>query len=106
MTFDEYVALAAATDSNAGEGLVVAALGLAGEAGEFADQVKKVVAQGHPLDRQRLAAEAGDILWYVAKAARALGVSLDEIASGNIAKLAARYPDGFATGRSLTRDPE
>ncbi|MFI5261387.1 MAG: nucleoside triphosphate pyrophosphohydrolase family protein [Candidatus Limnocylindrales bacterium] len=106
MTFDEYTALAGATDSNAGDPLVVAALGLAGEAGEFADQVKKYVAQGHALDRDRLVDEAGDILWYVAKAARALGISLDEIAARNVAKLAARYPDGFAAQRSIGRDGE
>jgi NTP pyrophosphatase (non-canonical NTP hydrolase) len=106
MTFDEYAALAAITDSNAGDPLVIAALGLAGEAGEFADRVKKSLAQGHELDRDVLAGEAGDILWYVAKAARALGVTLDEIATRNVAKLAARYPDGFAAQRSIGRDPE
>jgi NTP pyrophosphatase (non-canonical NTP hydrolase) len=106
MTFDEYMAQAAATDSNAGDPLVVAALGLSGEAGEFADQVKKSLAQGHELDQARLADEAGDILWYVAKAARALGVSLDEIAARNVAKLAGRYPQGFAAQRSIRRDAE
>jgi NTP pyrophosphatase (non-canonical NTP hydrolase) len=103
MTFDEYVALAASTDSNAGDALVVAALGLAGEAGEFADRVKKIVAQGHALDRDALVDEAGDILWYLAKAARALDVSLEEIALRNGDKLAARYPQGFAVARSLSR---
>ncbi len=103
MTFDEYVALAARTDSNAGDALVVAALGLAGEAGEFADRVKKIVAQGHALDRDALVDEAGDILWYLAKAARALDISLEEVARRNGAKLAARYPEGFAVARSLAR---
>lgn len=85
--------------------LTVAALGLNGEAGEFADLLKKHIAQGHPLDVEKMKNEIGDILWYMADAADALGVSLGEIAAQNIAKLRRRYPNGqFEAERSLNRN--
>ncbi len=80
-----------------------AALGLAGEAGEFADAIKKVSFQGHTLDQAHLAQEVGDILWYCALAASALGMDLDDIAMKNVQKLQKRYPDGFEVERSLHR---
>jgi NTP pyrophosphatase (non-canonical NTP hydrolase) len=80
-----------------------AALGLAGEAGEFADAIKKVSFQGHTLNHAYLAQEVGDILWYCAMAASALGMDLDDIAVQNVQKLQKRYPDGFEVERSLHR---
>jgi NTP pyrophosphatase (non-canonical NTP hydrolase) len=80
-----------------------AALGLAGEAGEFADAIKKVSFQGHTLNHAHLAQEVGDILWYCAMAASALGMDLDDIAVQNVQKLQKRYPDGFEVERSLHR---
>lgn len=82
----------------------VLALGLTGEAGEVADEVKKIVGHGHGLNREKLSAELGDVLWYVAVLADQLGVSLNQIAAENIKKLRARYPQGFSTERSLHRD--
>lgn len=80
-----------------------AALGLAGEAGEFADAVKKVMYQGHELNREHLIEEVGDLLWYCALAARGLRVPLGEIASRNIKKLQKRYPEGFDAWHSINR---
>ncbi|MHC1785659.1 MAG: nucleoside triphosphate pyrophosphohydrolase family protein [Christensenellales bacterium] len=80
-----------------------AALGLAGESGEFADSVKKVSFQGHELDRPHLKEEIGDILWYCALAAKALNADLHEIALDNIEKLRRRYPEGFQAERSIHR---
>lgn len=88
------------------ERLAVLALGVAGEAGEVADIIKKVVGHGHPLDREKLNKELGDVLWYVAVLALELGFTLDEVASRNIAKLRARYPQGFSSERSLNRAKE
>lgn len=88
------------------ERLLNAALGLAGEAGEFADAVKKSRHQGHPFDPDKLIEEAGDALWYLAQAAHALGISLDDIAAANLTKLSARYPEGFAAERSMYRASE
>lgn len=78
-------------------------LGLTGEAGEVADYVKKVVAHGHALDADKLAKELGDVLWYTAVMADAIGRSLEDIAAQNIVKLKARYPEGFSHERSLAR---
>lgn len=83
--------------------LSVRALGLAGEAGEFADMIKKVVGHGHEIDYDKMAAELGDVLWYVANLADSLNFDLNDIAQMNVDKLKKRYPDGFTTERSINR---
>ena len=80
-----------------------AALGLTGEAGEFADLIKKINFHGHAQDNDHLIKELGDVLWYVALAAQILGVDLETIMKKNIDKLLARYPDGFSEERSIHR---
>ena len=80
------------------------ALGLFGEGGEVADLIKKAYMQGHPLDKAHIAEELGDVCWYVAEMATALGCSVEEIMRGNIDKLRRRYPDGFDAGRSINRE--
>ena len=82
------------------EALLNAALGLAGEAGEFADIVKKVRYQGLALDaatQARLAEELGDLLWYTAQACDALGLTIAFVMMANILKLQSRYPNGFVS---------
>lgn len=106
MNFNDYQKEALRTASNAGHSLprvLNGALGLCGEAGEFADILKKHYYQGHDLDEGHLAKELGDILWYVAVAADALGIDLDTIAEMNVLKLRDRYPDGFDAERSQHR---
>ena len=66
-------------------------LGLAGEAGECCDIVKKVKFQGHTMDKEHLIEEIGDVLWYVAETASGLGVSLSDVAQYNLDKLHKRY---------------
>ena len=83
--------------------LAIAGLGLAGEAGEVADEIKKVIGHGHKLDEDKLIKEIGDVLWYAAEMCSALGVSLDYVAKKNIEKLKARYPEGFSRERSINR---
>ncbi|MFB5066505.1 MAG: nucleoside triphosphate pyrophosphohydrolase family protein [Candidatus Wallacebacter cryptica] len=78
-------------------------MGLAGEAGEVCDYLKKVVFHGHELDAQKVEEELGDVLWYLANLADAVGLSLSEIAEKNIAKLRKRYPNGFEQVRSQER---
>lgn len=87
-------------------GLTCMALGIAGEAGEVADYVKKVVGHRHPLDREKMAKELGDVLWYLAVLAERFGYSLDQVAQMNVDKLRRRYPDGFSPERSLARADE
>lgn len=85
------------------EQLLNGILGLGGESGECEDIYKKHLFQGHPLDEQHIIKELGDCCWYIALCAHALGTTLEEIMELNIAKLRARYPDGFDTERSLHR---
>ena len=61
------------------------------------------MAQGHELDKEHLARELGDIAWYLAEAATAIDISLEDIFQANIDKLKKRYPDGFAVQKSLVR---
>lgn len=91
-----------AMDTNARR-LLNAALGLAGEAGECADLVKKWEFHGHDLDREKLKKELGDIAWYLALAATALDTDLSEILQGNLDKLTRRYPSGFSSEASINR---
>ena len=83
--------------------LINSVMGLCGESGEAIDIVKKWLAQGHELDKAHLAKELGDIAWYLAEAATALDMDLENIFQANIDKLKKRYPDGFATSRSVER---
>jgi dCMP deaminase len=71
------------------------ALGLNGEAGEVAEIVKKELLHGRARDRAHMAEELGDTLWYLARLADEYGISLSEVIAANVAKLEARYPDGF-----------
>ena len=70
--------------------------GLAGEAGEFSDCVKKHDIYGQDLDTKNALEELGDVLWYVALGAETLGVDLEWIATCCIEKLKARYPDKYS----------
>ena len=83
--------------------LINGVMGLCGEAGEAIDIVKKHLHQGHELDKKKLAAELGDIAWYLAETAYALGIPLEDIFRGNLDKLKRRYPEGFTAERSINR---
>ena len=86
--------------------LLTAAIGMASENGEFSEIVKKCVFQGKEFNRKEryhMKRELGDILWYLANAATALGYNLDDIMFENIQKLEARYPNGFEVFRSENR---
>ena len=106
MTANEYQKLAMTTlnpSLSKKDVLINGVMGLCGEAGEAIDIVKKHLAQGHDLDRERLIKELGDIAWYLAETATALDVDLETVLQGNIAKLKKRYPDGFNAERSRNR---
>ena len=85
------------------EVLINAVMGLCGESGEAIDIVKKWFAQGHELNKDNLSKELGDIAWYLAEAATALDLDLDDIFKANIEKLKKRYPEGFSSLNSKNR---
>jgi NTP pyrophosphatase (non-canonical NTP hydrolase) len=82
------------------------ALGLAGEAGEVCDLLKKVNGHGKPYDAEKLKLELGDVLWYVAAIALGHGFSLDELMVANVSKLRARYKDGFSVAAAAAKADE
>ena len=109
MTVNEYQQLAMSTLNpklKKDEILINSVMGLCGESGEAIDIVKKWFAQGHELDREHLKKELGDIAWYLAEAATALDLELDDVLSANIEKLKNRYPEGFETKKSVERKSE
>ena len=81
-------------------------LGLSGESGECADIVKKHLFQGHELDAEKLANELGDVAWYLAVTAEAIGLDLETVLQMNVDKLRKRYPNGFSAERSIHREEE
>ena len=109
MTSEEYCELAmrmAPRVERLSDAYVVGALGAADEAGEVAGLIKKHVFHGHPLDTVKLLKEIGDVLWYLNLLAALCGQDLGDVMEMNIAKLSARYPEGFfSTERSMNRAP-
>ncbi len=82
----------------------VAAMGLAGEAGEVVDLLKKAVWHGKELSLQELTKELGDCAWYLCAIGQRYGISLTDIMAANVAKLEARYPGGqFVEGGGIRK---
>lgn len=71
--------------------------------GECIDILKKHLYQGHAFDSEHMAKELGDVAWYLAISAEAIGYDLETIFQMNIDKLRARYPNGFDAEHSLHR---
>ena len=106
MEINEYQQLAMRTSNSKlspMEHITNGALGLAGEAGEVADLVKKWTMQGHIIDPVHLMKELGDVCWYIAETATAIGYDMETIMRMNIEKLKERYPNGFDAERSQNR---
>lgn len=115
-TLDEYQATATGTAIYPGQGtalgLIYCALKMNGEAGEFAEHVGKAMRDDDfgqsagafhhvnltPERRAKLLLECGDVLWYVASAARELGYTLNEVAHANVNKLLDRQERGTLQG--------
>lgn len=103
MTFEEYQEQARSTAIYPRDrAIVYPALGLTGEAGEVAEKVKKWIRDGD-LDKEAIAKELGDVLWYIAALSGDLGISMDEIASQNIQKLRDRAVRGKIQGSGDNR---
>jgi len=106
MKINEYQKLAMTTlnpELNKKDVLINGVMGLCGESGEVIDIVKKHLAQNHPLDKEKIIEELGDVCWYIAELATVLDVNMEDIMINNIEKLKKRYPEGFDTERSVKR---
>ena len=111
MKFSDYQTATAETAiyPDAGRGSMVAlayvALGLAGEAGEVSNVVKKMLRDDLPYAevRERLGKELGDLCWYIARLCAELGIDLDDVASHNVDKLLDRKARGVLGGSGDTR---
>jgi NTP pyrophosphatase (non-canonical NTP hydrolase) len=88
------------------ENLALGAMGIAGEAGEVADYIKKIIFHKHEMSTEKLALELGDVLWYISYLASVIGYDLDQIAEMNIEKLRKRYPKGWDAEKSINRIDE
>lgn len=108
MTINEYQRLALRTEGGMSKDhprLLNGLMGLNGEAGEAIDILKKHLFQGHGLDKEHMAKELGDVAWYLAISADALGYDLETVLRMNIEKLEARYPGAiFDVGHSVHRE--
>ena len=99
-TFNEYQAEAQKTNSRGGNngplGLAYGILGIVGEAGEVAEKVKKFIrGDKGELDIDDLKKELGDVMWYIQFVCQALGFTMEEVASLNIAKLRKRHGEKY-----------
>ena len=106
MTINEYQKLAMTTlnpELDKKDVLINGVMGLCGESGEVIDIVKKHLAQGHELDKEKIIKELGDVAWYMAEIATVLDVELEDVLVQNIEKLKKRYPEGFSTEKSVNR---
>lgn len=104
MNLNDYqsAALVTAVYPNQGSNFAYPALGLAGEAGEVADKLKKVIRDNDGVltdpVRDAVAKELGDTMWYIAVLAQELDYDLETIAQNNLDKLASRQQRGVLTG--------
>lgn len=106
MKINEYQQLAMTTlnkDLSKDDVLINGVMGLCGESGEVIDIVKKHLHQGHPLDKEKIIKELGDVAWYIAEISYALDVKLEDVLTQNIEKLKKRFPDGFTIENSINR---
>jgi len=109
MTFEEYQKLSRKTAiyPNRDNNFVYPTLGLAGESGEVAEKIKKILRDNNGVvddpRKKELQKELGDVLWYVSQLATELGLSLDEIASLNIEKLYSRFDRDKISGSGDNR---
>ena len=83
--------------------LLHAAIGIAGEAGELLDTVRKHIFDGQPLDRENVIEELGDLCFYLEAALQVINVSRFAIEDQNQAKLTKRYENGYSDQQAQDR---
>lgn len=100
---DEVLRTAAKTNRDE---VLMAALGLCGEAGEVAELIKKHIFHGKPLDNDALIKELGDVRWYFELLCKVANTTIEEVEKRNIEKLKLRYPTEFTTKDSIEKKDE
>ena len=109
MNFKDYQQIVKKTSiyPDQGNNVAYATLGLAGEAGEVADKVKKLIRDSNgiltPDKRKEMIKELGDVLWYLTACASELGVDLEEVAQQNAEKVKDRKVRGVISGEGDNR---
>src|SRR6266568_6467648 len=106
MDIDTYQTLAMRTAKlfpTACENLVHAALGATSECGELSTTVKAHVVYGTPIDGENVKEEIGDAMWYLALAAKSIGLTLSQCAKANIERLERRYPEKYTDQDAVRR---
>lgn len=109
MTFNDYQQESRKTAlyPDLGSNFIYPTLGLAGETGEVAEKIKKIIRDDNGFvseeKRQEIKKEMGDVLWYLAQLATELGLDLDDVARSNIEKLASRLDRGALNGSGDNR---
>lgn len=98
MSTDRNERYAAFVDSIVGCPIEEQIMGLAGEAGEVVDYLKKHLFHDKPFDREKLLEELGDLHFYFTTLLNEYDISLEEVHETNERKLRARYPEGFVPG--------
>lgn len=109
MTFQEYQkdSQKTALYPDKGRNFVYPTLGLAGETGEVAEKIKKIIRDKNGIigeeEKEALKKELGDVLWYLSQIASELELNLDDVATTNLAKLASRLERGSIGGSGDNR---
>ena len=109
MTFEEYQSKSSKTAKypNIGNNFIYPVLGLAGETGEVAEKVKKILRDKDGVvsdeDREEIKKELGDVLWYLSQVSAEMGLSLEEVAQANVEKLFSRLERGEIQGEGDNR---
>ncbi len=89
--------------ANVTEDRLHAAVGIAGEAGELLDAIKKTWVYTKPLDQANVIEECGDLLFYIQAMLNTFGMTMEEVIGLNVAKLRLRYPDGYTDAAAQAR---
>lgn len=105
MTGNEFQRLAMRTNNKLEftKQLTHAAMGVAGEAGEIIDTVKKFSIYGHQLNVPNLREEAGDVMWFVALLCDTIGADMEDVMAECIEKLKKRYPEQYTSELAAAR---
>lgn len=103
MNYSDFVAARFTKRHTGNDGLMHCAVGIAGEAGELLDAIKKTWVYGKSLDRANIIEELGDIEFYSEALRGLLNVTRDEVIAANIAKLQVRYPTQYTDALALAR---